>query len=180
MANNVNPDGSLATIDGSHGRLFRVNAAREVSVWRDTIGISNTLCWSPNHRRLYFADSLANTIYSYEFDPETGDIAEEKPFFSGFVRGCPDGSTVDSEGFLWNCRFGGGCIVRVAPDGDVERVIEMPTLNPTTCTFGGENLQKLFVTSASILAEPKDRLAGSLFEVDVEVSGLAEYRYKLQ
>ena len=179
MANNVNADGSLATVNGKRGKLYKVNSTGEASLWRDSIGISNTLCWSPDFRRFYFADTLANTIFSYDFDPESGTIANEKPFFSDFARGCPDGSAMDSEGFLWNCRFGGGCIVRIAPDGQLDQVIEMPILNPTTCVFGGENLQTLFVTSASILSEPSERLAGSLFGVDVEARGLPEFCFKL-
>jgi sugar lactone lactonase YvrE len=179
MCNNVNPDGSLRNANGSVGKLYRVAATGASSVWRDAIGISNTMCWSPDRRRFYFGDSLANTIYSYDRDPQCGAILNEKPFFKDFDRGCPDGSVVDSEGYLWNCRFGGGCVVRVAPDGQIDRVIEMPTRNPTTCTFGGEGLMKLFITSAAILSEPEDDLAGGLFELTVDVPGLPESRFRI-
>lgn len=174
MRNNVNPDGSLGTAGGSDGKLYKIAATGDSSIWREAVGISNTLCWSPDCRRFYFGDSLANTIYSYDFDLERGVISHERPFFTGFDRGIPDGSAIDSEGFLWNCRFGGGCIVRIAPDGQIDRIIELPILNPTTCTFGGHGLQKLFVTSASILTDPGDRLAGGLFQIEVEVPGLPE------
>jgi sugar lactone lactonase YvrE len=179
MGNNLNADGSLVPIRGAQGQLYSIDAMGAISKWREAIGISNTLCWSPDHCRFYFGDSLANAIYSYDYNPHTGAIANEKPFFSGFGRGVPDGSAIDSEGFLWNCRFGGGCIVRIAPDGQVDQVVEMPIQNPTTCAFGGESLQQLFVASAGIMTEPSDRLAGSLFELDLSVKGSPEFRFRL-
>ena len=106
-------------------------------------------------------------------------ISCERPFFSGYSRGHPDGSAVDSQGHLWNCRFGGSCIVRVAPDGKVDRVIEMPVRNVTTCAFGGADLRTLYITTASILTDSSDRLAGSLFALDVDVPGAAAFRAKV-
>src|SRR2546427_10641436 len=73
-------------------------------------------------------------------------------FWRASREACPDGSTVDSAGYLWNCRFFGGCIVRVAPDGQIDRVVEMPAKNITTCTFGGPDRKTLYVTIASIQA----------------------------
>ena len=86
---------------------------------------------------------------------------------------------MDAEGYLWNCRFGGSCIVRVAPDGTIDRVIEMPVRNITTCAFGGVELRTLYITTASILTDPSDRLAGSLFALDVSVPGAAAFRAKV-
>ena len=179
MRNNVNRDGSLRDANGSVGKLYRVATTGASSVWREGIGISNTMCWSPDRRQFYFGDSLANTIYSYDWDPESSAISNERPFFKNFARGCPDGSVVDSQGYLWNCRFGGGCVVRVAPNGQIDRVIEMPIRNPTTCTFGGEGLRTLFITSAAILSGSGDTLAGGLFELTVDEGGLPESRFSL-
>lgn len=179
MANNVDADGSVTTSDRASGKLYRVNRTGDVSVWREGIGISNTLCWSPDQRHFYFGDSLANVIYRYDFSPASGDISNETVLLQGFDRGCPDGSAMDSEGFLWNCRFGGSCIIRIAPGGNVDRVIEMPTRNPTTCAFGGDGLRRLFIASAEIFTEPSDLFAGSLFEFDTQVSGLSEGRFEI-
>lgn len=96
-----------------------------------------------------------------------------------FPRGSPDGSTVDADGYLWNCRYYGGCIVRVAPDGKIDRVIEMPTQNITTCTFGGADLKTLYVTTASLSTQPGDRLAGSLFAIQTSVQGQPENRFRV-
>jgi sugar lactone lactonase YvrE len=79
----------------------------------------------------------------------------------------------------WNCRFGGSCIVNVAPDGKVDCVIEMPVKNVTTCAFGGEDLRTLYITTASILGGDADRLSGSLFALDLDVPGAAAFRVKV-
>jgi sugar lactone lactonase YvrE len=178
MRNNVNPDGSCGEARGKDGVLFRVDPNGEVTIHRRDVGISNTLAWSPDRRRFYFGDSLANIIWSYDYDPATGTIVNERRFFQDFGRGVPDGSIVDAEGYLWNCRYYGGCIVRVAPDGKIDRLVEMPVRNITTCTFGSEDLKTLFVTTATADAAPSDRLAGSLYAIQCEVSGQPENRFR--
>lgn len=178
MYNNVLPDGSSREISGKHGVLFRIDPNSKMTVQRQEIGVSNTLAWSPDRRRFYFGDSLANTIWAYDYDLATGTITNEVDFFAGFERGLPDGSAMDAEGFLWNCRYYGGCIVRVAPDGKIDRIIEMPVRNITTCTFGGADLKTLFVTTAAAGEPPSARLAGGLFAIECEVSGQAENRFR--
>lgn len=178
MRNNVNPDGSSGEAGGRDGALFRLDPNGEVKIWRQDIGIANTLAWSPDHRHFYFGDTPANTIWMYDYDSETGVIANERPFFKNFARGLPDGSTVDSDGYLWNCRFFGGCIVRVAADGKIDRIVEMPVKNITTCTFGGPNRKTLYVTTARIEAPAGDRLAGSLYAIATDVAGQPECRFR--
>jgi sugar lactone lactonase YvrE len=177
MQNNVNPDGSGGSLDQKVGVLYRLDPDGSVTIHRKDIGVSNTLAWSPDSQTLYFADTLANTVWAYDFDGASGSIRRERPFLQGFSRGLPDGSTVDSEGYLWNCRFYGGCIVRVAPNGQIDRVIEMPVQNITTCTFGGVDRKTLYVTTAAAEAPPGDRLAGSLFAIETTVSGQPENRF---
>jgi sugar lactone lactonase YvrE len=177
MRNNVNADGSSGEAGGQDGVLLRLDPDGKVTSWRKGIGIANTLAWSPDRRHFYFADTVANVIWSYDYDSATGGISNERPFLEGLGRGLPDGSTMDSEGYLWNCRFYGNCIVRVAPDGKIDRVVEMPVKNITTCVFGGADLSTLFVTTASAQAPPSDRLAGSLFSIRTEVRGQAENRF---
>lgn len=179
MRNNVEPDGAPTACGGTDGVLFRLDPDGSVSQWKRGIGISNTLAWSPDRRLFYFADTLENTVYVYDYDESTGAIAGERPFFAGFSRGKPDGSAIDAEGYLWNCRFGGGCIVRIAPDGSIDRVIEMPALNITSCTFGGAGYATLYATSAGLEAPPGDRLGGSLFAIQSSVPGLPENRFRV-
>ena len=179
MRNNVKPDGSVSEAGGLDGILFRIDPDGVVKEWKREIGISNTLAWSPDQTRFYFADTLANRVCVYDYDRNTGAIGGERPFLTDFSRGQPDGSTVDSAGYLWNCRYGGGCIVRVAPDGTIDRVIQMPTTNITTCTFGGRDYRTLYITTASSSAPPGDRLAGGLFALQTEIPGQPENRFRL-
>lgn len=178
MRNNVNADGSSCEAGGQDGILVRVDPDGTATTWRKGVGIANTLAWSPDRGRFYFGDTLANVIWVYDYDSPTGAISNERHFLQGFARGFPDGSAVDSEGYLWNCRFYGNCIVRVAPDGKIDRVVEMPVENITTCTFGGADLTTLFVTTASAEAPRGDRLAGSLFSIQTGVRGQPENRFR--
>ena len=176
MRNNVNPDGSPGQVGGKDGVLYRIDPDTRTTIHRREVGISNTLAWSPDHRRLYFGDTLANTIWAYDYDVGSGTIENERPFFQGFSRGLPDGSTVDAEGYLWNCRFFGGCIVRVAPDGKVDRIVELPVKNITSCTFGGPDIKTLYVTTASVDAPQGDQ-GGGLYAIQTEIEGQPENRF---
>ena len=179
MGNNVGPNGEGLPVTDGKGTLYRYRNGGALEAIETGIGIPNTLCWSPDGRRFYFGDSLKNEIRVYGYDPESGDIGPGASFFSGFERGVPDGSAMDSEGFLWNCRYGGGCVVRVAPDGTIDRVIEMPAKNITTCTFGGADLTTLYITTAAADRAPEDRLAGSLFAIETGVRGMPENVFNL-
>jgi sugar lactone lactonase YvrE len=176
MRNDIHPDGTDGEVGGTDGVLYRIDPNGRVDAWERKIGIANTLAWSPDSRKFYFADSLANVVFMYDYDPSDGTISNRQPFLAGFPRGMPDGSDVDSEGYLWNCRTGGRCIVRIAPDGAIDEVIEFPGLNSTSCTFGGENLDTLYITS-SALGTAEDRLVGGLFGIDAGVRGLSENRF---
>ncbi|MBN1511891.1 MAG: SMP-30/gluconolactonase/LRE family protein [Phycisphaerae bacterium] len=178
MRNNVGPEGKPGECGGTDGALFRIDATCPPRRCREGIGIANTLAWSPDQTRFYFADSLANTVWEYCYDPGTGDISGERPFLAGYPRGVPDGSAMDREGYLWNCRHGGGCIVRVAPAGGIAGTIEMPVPNVTSCTFGGEDYRTLYVTTAA-LGAPPHRFAGGLFAVRTETPGLPENRFAI-
>jgi sugar lactone lactonase YvrE len=176
MRNNVGPEGEVLPAGGTDGVLLRIDRDG-VATLRDGIGVSNTLCWSPDRRVFYFADTLANVIWAHDYDVDSGAIGPPRVFFAGFDRGWPDGSAIDAEGYLWNCRFGGGCIVRIGPDGGVDRVIDLPVTNVTTCTFGGPDLRTAYVTTANAGAPERERLAGALFAIDSSVAGMPENRF---
>jgi len=179
MRNNIRADGELIEAKGDDGILYRVAPDGKATVWESGIGIPNTLCWSPDARTFYSADSSAGKIFAYDFDPATGDISGKRLFHHDPGRGVPDGSAIDAEGYLWNCRFAGRAIVRIAPDGRVDKVIDMPVGNITTAAFGGANRRTLYVTSASILRTEGDRLAGALWAIETATSGLPENRVKV-
>jgi sugar lactone lactonase YvrE len=176
MSHNVGPNGEALSAKPGLGRLFRLRPDRGVTEHKADLGISNTVDWSPDRRTFYFGDTMRNLIWAYDYDPETGDIANERPFFQGFERGVPDGSVIDAEGFLWNCRFDGGCVVRVAPSGQIDRVVEVPARNITTAAFGGPDLRTLYITTAAMMSDEADRLGGSLFALPTETPGLLSHR----
>ncbi|MCK0068476.1 SMP-30/gluconolactonase/LRE family protein [Kordiimonas laminariae] len=141
-------------------------------------GNPNTFAWSPDGTIFYLADSVKQTMWAFDFSLETGGISNRREFFS--LAGTdiiPDGSAVDAEGYLWNAQWNGWRIVRYAPDGSVDRIIEMPVSCPTSCAFGENDLDILYVTSArkgqteAQLAGQPD--AGKLFKIDAKIPGVA-------
>jgi len=137
------------------------------------IHIANSLAMSPNGQRLYLADTSLSTIWTY--DPN--HLSQRTVFASTKGRrGGPDGSAMDADGFLWNAHWGEWEVVRYAPDGRVDRVVEMPVEQPSCCCFGGSDRSVLFVTSAreglSDEALARQPQAGGLFAFDPGVRGL--------
>ncbi len=179
MRNNVLENGDAGAAGGTDGVLYRVEGNGAATDWKRNLGISNTLLWSPDKSRFYFGDSLQNCIWSYEYELASRSIRGETPFFQGFDRGVPDGSAIDSEGYVWNCRYDGGCIVRVAPSGDVDQVIDLPVSRPTNCTFGGPEGNMLYITSASPEAGRWERFGGCLLAIETNVTGLPDNKFLL-
>ena len=145
------------------------------------ISISNSLASSPDGRTLYFADTPGRAIHAYDLDPATGAIGRKR-LFAEVERGYPDGATVDAEGCLWSARWGGGEVVRHAPDGRVLEVVGTPAAQPTCVAFGGPDLSLMFVTSAteSLTAEARaaQPLAGAVFVYETGAVGLAEVPFR--
>jgi len=171
MQNNVKPDGSTAQVTMWQGNLYSLAAGGEAKEWESGFGIVNTLAWSPTGETMYFGDTLANCLYRGAFDPVCSRLESREIFFADFPRGLPDGSTVDAEGNLWNCRFGGECIVRIAPDGAIAGVIDTPVRNPTTCAFAGDHASTLVFTSAADNTR-RDEVEGCLFSLETDVRGM--------
>lgn len=174
MQNNIGPDGGDLPITRSQGALYRVMPDGAVTRMEKDIGISNTLCWDEARGRLYFADTLAGVIYIYDWDGATGEIANRRVFAAPHERGFPDGSALDADGYLWNARWGGSCIIRYAPDGRIDRIIDVPVQQPTSCVFAGDDLTTLYVTSARAgLGDAANEVDGALLRASVDVAGQA-------
>ena len=164
------------------GALYRLDTDLTVHRLVGSIGISNSLAWSPDNRRFYFADTMDRAIYLFDYEHETGAIRNKRLFASTEGdAGVPDGSTIDADGFLWNAQWGGWRLVRYAPDGGVDRVVPLPVQNPTSCMFGGPDLRTLYVTSAvwdlDDDALRKQPWAGGVLTLDPGVAGLPEPRF---
>ena len=179
MQNNFDKDGESIPIKENIGKLYRVDKDNIITVIEDNLGIPNTFVWSPDNKNFYFTDTLDGNIMKYDYDLETGNLSN-KQFFAKFDRGFPDGSTIDTDGCLWNCRWGGSCIVRFTPSGQVDQVIEMPVENITNCVFGGKDLKTLFITSANNTGKNQHELDGSLFSINLNYQGLEDHKSKIQ
>ena len=133
--------------------------------------ISNGLEWSPDGSLAYYNDTPTGTIWVFDYD-RTAGLTNRRPFATPPGPGNPDGLTVDAEGGVWSALYEGGAVVRYSPDGVLEERIEVPTPKVTACTFGGEALDQLFITtSQEDVDTDADPLAGSLFRADVGVRG---------
>jgi L-arabinonolactonase len=143
----------------------------------DGVRISNSIAFSPDGTRMYFADTPQRTIWHFRYDRASGAVSDRRVFVQT-GNGYPDGSCVDADGCLWNAEWDGGRVVRYAPDGSIDRIIEFPASRMTCPAFGGTDLSTLFVTSAraglDAQALAREPLAGSLFAVRPGVSGLRD------
>ena len=180
MQNNLDEEGNDIPITKNSGSLYRLDIDLTLDKIESNLGIPNTFIWNPDNTKFYFTDSMEEIIYSYDFDEKSGEITN-KTKFATFNRGVPDGSTMDSEGFVWNCRWGGSCVVRFDPLGRVDRVLEVPVENVTNCVFGGKDLKTLFITTArqglSKEYVTKNPYAGSLFAIDLSIKGIEDNNF---
>lgn len=169
--------------EGPNGALYRLDP--DFSLHRIDTGIivSNGPCWSPDDRVFYFADSWSGEIRAYDYDIETGAATNRRRFATLDADiGAPDGSTVDSEGYLWNAQCFDARLVRYTPDGRVDRVVEMPVKKVTSVNFGGPDMDILFVTSMAKPPLPRfpgdGPLRGSVFAISgLGVRGVPEPRF---
>jgi sugar lactone lactonase YvrE len=164
--------------------LFRRDPDGSVAKLDDGIVCSNGLCWSPDGRTFYFADTYTREIWAYDYDTDTGDAANRRVFCSFpavGLKGLPDGATVDAEGFIWSVSVYEGKLARFAPDGRLDRVVGLPVESTTGLSFGGADLDIAYVTSMARAVKgvkPNEREAGALFAIHgLGVRGLPEPRF---
>jgi sugar lactone lactonase YvrE len=144
------------------------------------ITVSNGLAWSPDNRTMYFADTRALVVYAYDYDIETGAATNRRIFFrTDEMKGRVDGATVDTEGYYWCAMIHDGSVCRFDPSGKLDRRIELPVRHPTMCSFGGKDMDVLYVVTARRFLEPdglkEQPLAGSLFAITgLDAKGIPE------
>jgi len=172
--------GSMVEGEGEpKGKLYCLRGGKP-EICLTGIAISNSICFSPDGKHLYFADSPHRAILRYDIEPSTGAISNAQVFARTPQGAFPDGSNVDAEGHLWNAHWGAGRIVRYAPDGSISGGVDVPATQPTCIAFGGKDLNLLFVSSArenlnrEILARHPH--AGHLFVYKLDIKGVADPR----
>ena len=159
------------------GSLLRVDPDRTVTTRLAGLACPNGLAWSPDSTRMYFIDSDWGEVREYPYDPATGAMGEPRTLIRFPDDGSvPDGMTIDAEGCLWVARWGAGCVVRVTPEGAIVDRIDLPVSRVTSCTFGGDDLRDLYITTARGDATPEQLAAephaGGLFRCRPGVRGL--------
>jgi len=165
-------------------KLYRVDSNYTVTEKHDSVIISNGIIWSLDGTKVYYTDSPRKKIVSFDFDGSTGEISNMQDcIVFDPEMGDPDGNTIDAEGNLWVAIWNGGCIVKCNPEtGEIIEKYTVPAHNITSLAFGGENLETLFITTASndMTDEEKSQFpkAGSVFSFKPGVKGVKASFFK--
>ena len=172
--------GTMVKEEGpKEGAVYHYRAGKLTRIV-EQVAIPNATCFSPDGRIAYWTDTPSRQILKCETDPETGLPVSGWTLFADVSghRGYPDGAVVDAEGYVWNARWGGHCVVRHAPDGSIDRIVEVPVSQVTCPAFGGKDLKTLFITTAnknlSAAQLAAEKVAGGVFAIEVDVPGLPE------
>ena len=180
----IAPDGSFwigtMALDAAKkaGAYYRYKAGG-LDLLLGEISIPNATCFSPDKKTAYLANGGQQTIWRWALDEAGNPIGERQVHVS--LKGgsiYPDGAVCDAEGYLWNAQWAGSRLARYAPDGSLDKIIDLPVSQPTCPAFGGEDLKLMFITSAreglsaeSLKQQPD---AGKVIVIDMDVAGLPE------
>jgi sugar lactone lactonase YvrE len=178
--------GSMA-IDGSpgHGALYSVDRHLKVIQHDSGLAIPNGIAWSPDDRWMYFADSGTNTVYRARFDLASGSPGAREPLIrTAPDRGRPGGLTVDAQGTIWVAMYDGWSVDRFSPEGVLLESIALPVPRPTSCMFGGPDLDTLYVTTARIRLSAEriaeGPMSGSILAIHrSDMRGLRETSFRM-
>jgi sugar lactone lactonase YvrE len=184
----VDPQGRFwaGTTDVDHrpglGTLYRLDADLTVSPMLADVTISNGLDWTADGATMYFIDTPTRQVDRFSFESSNGSIGERKRAVS--IRpgaGNPDGMTLDADDHLWVALWDGWAVERYAPDGTLELRVDVPVAQVTSCTFGGPDLDVLFITTAQkefpVGGKPDQPYAGGLFACRPGVRGRPAHRF---
>lgn len=149
--------------------LYMLDRQRRLHFKLGDLTNSNGICWSLDAKTLYHIDTPTKRIKAYEFDSKYGNLGYEKGSIDTAALGydySPDGMCIDADGNLWVAFCHGGCVACFDPHSQSKlHHIDFPCLETTACTFGGPNLDRLFVTTG-IHKTIKEPDAGKVFVVD--------------
>ena len=163
------------------GWFYRLSGFRELVRTLGPFICTNGPAFSPDGRLMYYVDSYGRTVYRCTVDASGALL--DPAIFCSFAQegwGYPDGLTCDAEGCVWIAHWGAARLSRFSPAGELLDAISLPVVQPTSCTFGGAGLRRLFITTASTgldSAANANGLAGAVFAVDLDVGGLPAARF---
>jgi len=157
--------------------LYRLDPDGTLTKVLDDVGLSNGMGFTPDLRQIYYSDTAKMMISLFDYDRGNGALSNQR-VFARVPRGegAPDGMTVDAEGYVWSARWGGGVLVRYAPDGQIVDRVAFPALKVSSAMFGGDDYGDLYVTTAGGDQKATDGAgAGALFRLRPGVKGRPEF-----
>lgn len=161
------------------GNLYRINPDYSSEIQIKECTISNGLAWASDKQTMYYIDTFDNCVYAYNFDVDTNEISQKRIVITIDQKlGGPDGMCIDKDDTLWIAHWGGRCVRQWdTHTGSILNEIELPAPHVTSCTFGGANLDELYITTASTGLSDQQLsdypLSGGLFKVKTGTTGLA-------
>ncbi len=170
--------------DGSkRAALFRLDTHQQCDKVLANIQVANGLCFSLDGKTIYHTDSPDADILSYQWHENSRQLVSPVHIATTAQGSFPDGSCIDSAGYLWNAQWGGQRVVRYAPDGSVDLIHEVPTVQPSCVAIGGPNMDWLMITSAkqglSAAQLEQDKHAGNVFIYQLSgIKGVIENQYQ--
>lgn len=165
------------------GSLYCLNPDLSVDLKLSNISCSNGLAWNQDQDKFFYIDTPTGNIYSFDYREGTGEISNQNVIKNIDKNdGYPDGMTIDEEDYLWIALYGGSKIIRIHPEsGETVFEVHLPVPKVTSCTFGGSNLDELYITTcrenmskAELQQAP---LSGSLFKAKLACRGLPTFRF---
>ena len=166
---------------GPDSGLYCMDAEKNVKTMLTGVIQGNGMAWSKDNKKFYFVDTQKHHIEEFDYDIEKNEITNGRVCVSvPDEMGIPDGMTIDDEGYLWLALWGGCSVVRCNPvTGEFVEKVEIPALNVTSCCFGGENMDELYVTTGALNTDMEQYpYAGGVFKFKPGVTGAPSYRYK--
>ncbi|HEY3096228.1 MAG TPA: SMP-30/gluconolactonase/LRE family protein [Acidimicrobiia bacterium] len=148
------------------GELWRIDAQDRGVVLYDGVVHANGVALSPGERTIYHSDTRNNVILVHAL-ADDGTVDDQRAFH--FPPGAPDGMAIDAQGLLWVASARGGCVARLTPDGEIDRVLDIPAQTVTSLCFAGNEARDLYVVTADNTEAPER--GGTIFRIPVDVAG---------
>lgn len=167
----------------NEGALYCLHTDFSVRKVLEPVSISNGIAWAADNETMYYIDTPTRQVVAFDFDLDTGTIRHKRVVVTiPAEQGLPDGMTIDAEGMIWVAHWGGYQVSRWNPKtGEQIQSIQVPVAKVTSCAFGGEKLDELYITTARIDLTPQELAeqphAGGLFRIKTNVKGGRTYKF---
>jgi len=162
--------GTISTVKKTgDANLYMLDLNGDLSLKVPGVTNSNGICWNAKADRMYYIDTPTKEIWAFPFNNQLSELGEKQVVFNtedAGLDGSPDGMTMDEDGMLWVAMCHGGAVLRIDPhNGSLLQKIDFPCVETTACAFGGDKLERLFVTTG-IHKSIEEENAGRVFVVD--------------